>query len=71
MEIIIEIHQGKDGRPVGTVRPLGTAQGRPFSGNLEFLALVEDLYLAENSAIPSVSEHEPRRIANNTEWREQ
>ena len=71
MEIIVEIHQGKDGRPVGTVRPVGEARGRPFSGNLEFLALVEDLYLAESSAIPSVSEHEPRRIANNTEWREQ
>jgi hypothetical protein len=47
MEIIVEIHQGEDGRPVGTVRSTSQAEGRPFSGNLEFLALVENLYLAE------------------------
>ena len=46
MEIVVEIHTGEDGRPAGTVRPAGAAQGRPFSGNLEFLALVESLYLA-------------------------
>ena len=47
MEIIVEIYKGKDGRPVGRVRGADKAQGRAFSGNLEFLALVEDLYLAE------------------------
>jgi hypothetical protein len=47
MEIIVEIHRGEDGRPTGTVRSASEAEGRPFSGNLEFLALVEDLYLAE------------------------
>jgi hypothetical protein len=47
MEIIVEIQKGNDGRPVGTVRPADEADGRPFSGNLEFLAVVEDLYLAE------------------------
>ena len=45
MEIIVEIHRGEDGRPAGTVRAADAAQGRSFSGNLEFLALVEDLYL--------------------------
>jgi hypothetical protein len=50
MEIIIEIHQGEDGRPAGTVRAGGSATARPFSGNLEFLALVEDLYQAEDPA---------------------
>jgi hypothetical protein len=44
MEIIIHIHRGEDGRPVGTVRAVGTSETRSFSGNLEFLALVESLY---------------------------
>ena len=47
MEIIVEIQKGNDGRPVGTVRSAGQVDGRPFSGNLEFLAVVEALYLAE------------------------
>jgi hypothetical protein len=53
MEIIVEIHQGEDGRPAGTVRTSDQAEGRPFSGNLEFLALVENLYLAEHSTTAS------------------
>jgi hypothetical protein len=71
MEIIVEIHQGKDGRPTGTVRSAGETQGRSFSGNLEFLAVVEDLYLAQPNTPPSVSGHKPGRTDNNTEWREQ
>jgi hypothetical protein len=48
MEIIIEIHQGEDGRAAGTVRAVGsTSKAQSFSGNLEFLALVEDLYKAD------------------------
>jgi hypothetical protein len=44
MEIIVDIHQGDDGRSAGTVRAAGQPDARPFSGNLEFLALVESLY---------------------------
>jgi hypothetical protein len=44
VEIIVEIHQGEDGRPTGTVRAAGSADARRFSGNLEFIALVESLY---------------------------
>jgi hypothetical protein len=47
MEIIIEIHQGEDGRPEGSVRAANSSEARPFSGNLEFLALVEHLYQSE------------------------
>jgi hypothetical protein len=68
MEIIVEIYKGKDGRSAGTVRAAHEAEGRSFSGNLAFLALVEDLYLGENSTTPSglyddagVSDHNPRR----------
>jgi hypothetical protein len=45
VQIIVEISEGEDGRAVGTVRAAGESQARPFSGNLEFLALVENLYL--------------------------
>jgi hypothetical protein len=45
MEIVVHIHEGKDGRPIGTVRAAGSSEARSFSGNLEFLALVESLYL--------------------------
>jgi hypothetical protein len=48
MEIIVDIHQGEDGRAEGTVRAAGHPGGRPFSGNLEFLALVESLYRADD-----------------------
>ncbi len=44
VQIIVEISEGEDGRAVGTVRARGESQARPFSGNLEFLALVESLY---------------------------
>jgi hypothetical protein len=47
MEIIVDIHEGEDGRPEGTVRAAGSSDARSFSGNLEFLALVEGLYRAD------------------------
>jgi hypothetical protein len=47
MRIIVDIYQGEDGRPTGTVRAEGQPEGRSFSGNLEFLALVERLYQAD------------------------
>ena len=43
MQIIVEIHEGEDGRPVGTVRSGDSMIAIPFSGNLEFLALIERL----------------------------
>jgi hypothetical protein len=45
VQIIVEIAEGEDGRAVGTVRAAGQSHGRPFSGNLEFLALIENLFL--------------------------
>lgn len=44
MEIIVDIRVGENGRPVGTVRPITTEEAIPFSGNLEFMALIERLY---------------------------
>ena len=44
MQIIVDISEGEDGRPVGTIRAAGELDVRSFSGNLEFLALVEALY---------------------------
>lgn len=48
MEIIVDIDQGEDGRPTGTVRAAERTDARSFSGNLEFLALVESLYRADH-----------------------
>ncbi len=70
MEIIVEIHRGEDGRPTGSVRSVTEAESRPFSGNLEFLALVEDLYLAEPKPAPS-SPDSRARSCDNTERRAQ
>jgi hypothetical protein len=44
VQIIVDIRLGADGRPTGTVRAVDRPDGRSFSGNLEFLALVENLY---------------------------
>jgi hypothetical protein len=44
MRIIVDIYLGEDGRPAGTVRAEDRADTRSFSGNLEFLALIERLY---------------------------
>lgn len=51
MQIIVEISEGKDGRAAGTVRAEGQSQARPFSGNLEFLALIESLYQASAETV--------------------
>jgi hypothetical protein len=50
MEIIVDIYEGDDGRPAGTVRAANRTDARSFSGNLEFLALVESLYRADDRA---------------------
>jgi len=63
MEIIIEIHQGEDGRPVGTVRAAGRSEARSFSGNLEFLALVERLYRADDPS--TISPADPTKGSEN------
>jgi hypothetical protein len=70
MEIIVEIHIGEDGRSAGTVRAASAAKGRAFSGNLEFLALVEDLYRGEISTTPSIPNDEAG-LTDNTKRREQ
>jgi hypothetical protein len=71
MEIIVEVHAGKDGRPEGTVRSTREAEGRSFSGNLEFLALVEDLYLGESSTAPSQAHQGAEFTDDNRERTEQ
>jgi len=71
MEIIVEIHNGEDGRPAGTVRAANAAEGRSFSGNLQFLALVEDLYLGDNSTTPSIPSDEAGFTDDKTKRREQ
>ena len=50
MRIIVDIYQDDDGRSAGTVRAEGQPMGRSFSGNLEFLALVESLYRTDEQA---------------------
>jgi hypothetical protein len=66
MEIIVEIHKGENGRPAGTVRSPDGRKGRSFSGNLEFLAMVEDLYLAESTTSPSVVDDRTGLTDDNT-----
>jgi hypothetical protein len=53
MEIIVDIREGENGRPVGTVRQSSTEDAIPFSGNLEFMALVERLYRTCTPLAPS------------------
>jgi hypothetical protein len=50
MKIIVDIYQDDDGRSAGTVRAESEPKGRSFSGNLEFLALVESLYRTDEQA---------------------
>jgi hypothetical protein len=71
MEIIVEVHAGKDGRPEGTVRSTRETEGRSFSGNLEFLALVEDLYLGESGTAPSQAHQSAEFTDDNPERTEQ
>jgi hypothetical protein len=51
VRIIVDIQLGTDGRPTGTVRAVDQTEEHPFSGNLEFLALIERLYQAEPDGI--------------------
>jgi hypothetical protein len=44
VQIIVEISYGEDGRAVGTASAAGQSHARAFSGNLELLALIENLY---------------------------
>ncbi len=44
MRIIVDIYLGEDGRPTGTVRAEDQPHTLSFSGNMEFLALIESLY---------------------------
>jgi hypothetical protein len=44
VEIIVDIGQDENNRAVGTVRAVGQSISRSFSGNLELLALIENLY---------------------------
>ncbi len=55
MQIIVDITEGDDGRPVGTIRAAGRPGARPFAGNLEFLALVEDHYRADTGPAGAAS----------------
>lgn len=63
MEIIVEIYEGKDGRPAGTVRSSNSTPAIPFSGNLEFLALIERFY--------RVTDDSQSKQANQSEGEEQ
>lgn len=56
MKIIVEIHEGEDGRPAGSVRSSDSRTARSFSGNLEFLALVEQLYQVDDTARPDTTD---------------
>jgi hypothetical protein len=47
VQIIIDIHLGQDGRPAGTIRAADQGELHVFSGNLEFLAVIERLYQPE------------------------
>jgi hypothetical protein len=59
MEIIVEIHEGEDGRPAGTVQSGNSMPPIPFSGNLEFLALIERCYrTADNPQSKTANELE-------------
>ena len=69
MEIIVEIQLGEDGRAAGTVRAAHAAERRSFSGNLQFLALVEELYLGVNNTTPIPSD-EAGQTDDNTKRRE-
>jgi hypothetical protein len=61
MQIIIDIQQGEDGRPIGTVRRAEEPQARSFSGNLEFLALIESLYQTDTTGVGNESTNEGKR----------
>jgi hypothetical protein len=64
MRIVVDIYQGEDGRPAGTVCAEGQPEVRSFSGNLEFLALVESLYRSDEHTLglKAVDSHERDRL---------
>ena len=45
MRIIVDIELDEDGRPTGTVRVADRTDEGTFSGNMEFLAVIERLLL--------------------------
>ena len=51
VRVIVDIYLGTDGRPTGTVRAVDQTEEHPFSGNMEFLALIEMLYRPEPDPI--------------------
>ncbi len=57
MRIIVDIHLGTDGRPTGKVRAVDQTQEHRFSGNLDFLALIEKLYQSETAR---TDDHKPK-----------
>jgi hypothetical protein len=71
MEIIIEIHKGEDGRAAGTVRAANTAKERSFSGNLQFLALVETLYLDQDGTTPPIPSDQTGLTDDNTKTKKE
>ncbi len=50
VQIIVDISLDGNGRAVGTVRAAGDTRSRAFSGNLEFLAVIENLYRTDRGA---------------------
>lgn len=44
VQIVVDISEDGEGRPVGTVGAAGQPKSRSFSGNLELLALIESFY---------------------------
>jgi hypothetical protein len=57
VQIVVDIQLGQDGRPTGTVRAADRTEEHPFSGTLEFFALIERLYQAESDRI---DDHNPQ-----------
>lgn len=53
MRIIVDITLGHDARPTGTVRAADGSGGGAFSGNMEFLALIERLCLDDPQTPPT------------------
>jgi hypothetical protein len=58
VQIVIDIHLDQDGRPTGTVRAADKAEVHPFSGNLEFLGLIERLYQSDSDPIVGPDQEE-------------
>ncbi len=58
VQIIVDISLDENGRAVGTLRAAGATHSRAFSGNLEFLALIESLYRTDRDAPDGDGSHE-------------